>query len=108
MFNQKPVHHHHQKGSDIASSAAKSKEASPMEVQQHHQHRNREASGQFTGTLGRDETGREKYSGELFDYSSFDEDSIVQGLPAPHAAAAMNDVRRYVLYVPLQTDGLID
>ena len=111
MFNQKPVHHHHhhhQKGSDIASSAAKSKEASPMEVQQQHQHRNREASGQFTGTLGRDETGREKYSGELFDYSSFDEDSIVQVLPAPHAAAAMNDVRRYVLYVPLQTDGLIN
>ena len=111
MFNQKPVHHHHhhhQKGSDIASSAAKSKEAYPMEVQQHHQHRNREASGQFTGTLGRDETGREKYSGELFDYSSFDEDSIVQGLPAPHAAAAMNDVRRYFLYVTLQTDGLTD
>jgi hypothetical protein len=104
MFNQKPVHHLHQKVSDIASSAAKSKEASSMEVHQHHQHRNREASGQFTGTLGRDETGREKYSGELFDYSSFDEDSIVQGLPAPHAAAAMNDVRRYCMYHYKLTD----
>jgi len=88
IFNKNESDKMHQRG---GNTAEESKDVSSgVELL-----RNGEEGAHFTGKLGRDETGRAMFTGELFDYSSFDANSIVQGLPAPHAAAAMNDVRRY-------------